>query len=285
MTKQEREEKLRSLDKMCRRMRLSALKMALGAGNNGAHIGPALSCIEIMAVLYGEVMRIDPHNPQWFERDRFIASKAHCVLAHYTALQEAGFITPEELENFEHNGSFLAGHPSANLDKGLEYSGGSLGQALPVGIGMALDAKQKGRENRVYILLGDGECDEGSNWEAFMAAAHFRLDNLIAVIDKNTLQYDGTTDEIMGLGDLGAKLRAFGWAVSEIDGHNIRMLLDAFSVNPQDQPYAVIAHTVKGKGVSFMENVREWHHSRLTQQQYELAVAEVEAAKGGDGLC
>lgn len=275
-TKADLAERLRQ---MAKRMRLRALKMALDAGKNGAHIGPAMSCMEIFSVLYGNVMNFDVSNPYWAERDRFIASKAHCVLAYYAALCETGFLTEEELDTFEKNGTSLAGHPVADLEKGIEYSGGSLGQALPVGVGMAIDAKQKGRRHKIYILLGDGECDEGSNWEAFMAATHFGLDNLTVILDKNQLQYDGPTDEIMNLGDFSKKMKSFGWTVTEINGHDISELLDAFSLQPGGQPYMIIANTVKGKGVSFMENVREWHHARLTQKQYETAVAEVKVGE------
>lgn len=272
-----RDEQIRKLEEMAKRMRLRALKMALDAGNNGAHLGSAMSCMEIFAVLYGGVLRFDPANPEWEERDRLMVSKAHCVLAYYTALAEAGFLTDAELDTFEKNGTSLAGHPAACLLKGIEYSGGSLGQALPVGIGMAIDAKQRSRKHRVYVLLGDGECDEGSNWEAFMAAAHFQLDNLTVILDKNQLQYDGPTEEVMKLGDMGAKMRAFGWKTAEIDGHHVGELLDALAVSGSEQPYMIIANTVKGKGVSFMENAREWHHARLTLRQYEQAVSEVRA--------
>ena len=272
-----REEQIAHLEQMARRMRLRALKMALDAGNNGAHLGSAMSCMEIFAALYGSVLRFDPANPGWEERDRLMVSKAHCVLAYYTALAEAGFLTDSELDTFEKNGTYLPGHPAVNISKGIEYAGGSLGQALSVSVGMAIDAKQKGRKHKVYVLLGDGECDEGSNWEAFMAAAHFRLDNLIAILDKNQLQYDGPTEEIMKLGDMSAKLGAFGWHVTEINGHNIGELLDAFAVSASKRPCMIIANTVKGKGVSFMENAREWHHARLTPRLYEAAVAEVRA--------
>jgi transketolase len=237
-----------------------------------------MSAMEIMAVLYGRVLRLDKNNPTWPERDRFIASKAHCVLAHYAALAEAGFISREELATFEKNGTRLAGHPAINLALGLEYSGGSLGLAIGVAVGLALDAKRKGRGHRVFVLLGDGELDEGSNWEGFMAAAHFKLDNLVAVVDKNRLQYDGPTEDIMALGDLGAKMRAFGWQVAEVDGHDPGELAEALESRPEGRPLAVIANTVKGKGVSFMEDVRDWHHSSLSQAQYDQAAQEVREA-------
>ena len=275
-----REKQIRDLEQMAKRMRLRALKMALDAGNNGAHLGPAMSCVEIFAVLYRSVMRFDIFNPEWEERDRLMVSKAHCVLAYYTALSEAGFLTDTELDTFEKNGTSLAGHPAVDLTKGIEYSGGSLGQALSVGVGMAIDAKQRGRKHKIYVLLGDGECDEGSNWEAFMSAAHFRLDNLVVILDKNQLQCDGSTEEIMKLGDMQAKMAAFGWEATEIDGHSIGELLDVLETPTTDQPRMIIANTIKGKGISFMENVREWHHGTLTQKQYDAAVLEITSGEG-----
>lgn len=272
-----REEQVVRLEQMAKRMRLRALRMALNAGSNGAHLGPAMSCMEIFAALYGYVMRFDISKPEWEERDRLMVSKAHCVLAYYTALAEAGFLTDAELDTFEKNGTSLAGHPAADLSRGIEYSGGSLGQALSVSVGMAIDAKQRGRTHKVYVLLGDGECDEGANWEAFMAAAHFKLDNLVVILDRNGLQADGPTEEVMPLGCMGAKMGAFGWRVSDIDGHSMAQLLNAFAVSTVCQPHMIIANTVKGKGISFMEHVREWHHGTLTQQQYHIAVSEVEA--------
>jgi transketolase len=249
--------------------------MALGAGRTGAHLGPALSCIEILAVLYGHVLRLDIDNPSWSDRDRFIASKAHCVLAHYAALAEAGFIPRELLVTFEKRGSILACHPAMNAKLGLEYSGGSLGMAFGFAIGLALDASQKGRKHRVFVLLGDGELDEGSNWEGFMCASHLHLNNLVAVIDRNQLQYDGLTEEIMSLDNLSAKTRAFGWETIEINGHDLSQLLEALEARPIARPLAVIANTIKGKGVSFMENVKEWHHSVLSQTQFDQAVKEI----------
>jgi transketolase len=268
-------EKVKRIENMAQRMRVNALSMALGAGRNGAHLGPAMSCMEILAVLYGDVLRYDTQNPEWKDRDRFLVSKAHCVLAYYTALSEAGFIKADELSTFEKEETSLAGHPAMDVNCGIEYSGGSLGMALPFGLGVALDAKRSERSHKIYVLLGDGECDEGSNWEAFLAAPHFGLDNLVVIIDKNKLQYDGTTDDVMCLGNLVDKLKAFGWYVVEIDGHDVASLLKTFSVDHTGKPYAIIANTVKGKGVSFMENVREWHHSVLSQSQYDAAIAEI----------
>lgn len=260
-------------------IRRDALKMALGAGALGSHIAPALSCAEIFAVLYGHVLNVDPSRPDAPDRDRLLISKAHCVLALYSALSQRGFIPRDELDTFERPGTRLAGHPAADLSIGIEWSGGSLGQAMSVAVGMAIDAERRGRAHRVYVLLGDGELDEGSNWEAFMSAAHFGLGNITAIIDRNLLQYDGTTEQIMGLEDLGAKFRAFGWETREADGHDVEALADAIADPPRGRPLVVIARTIKGRGVSFMEGVREWHHSRLTKEQYDAAMAELDAAE------
>ena len=239
------------LESLARRMRVRAVRLGFEAGANGAHFGGGLSCIEIMAVLYGSILKYDAGHPEWKERDRFLVSKAHCVLAYYTALCEAGFLSEECLSSFEKPGSPLVGHPQHNTDTGMEYSGGSLGMAFSVGLGMAVHAKRKGLDYGVYVLLGDGECDEGSNWEAFMAAPHFGLNNVTVIIDQNRLQYDGPTDSVMNLAPLSQKLAAFGWDVHEVDGHSVCELFHALSAKSSG-PKAVIADTVKGKGISFM---------------------------------
>lgn len=267
-------EKALRLTEMARRMRLDALDMALTAGSGGSHVGGSLSCIEILAVLYGEVLRFDVKNPLDPSRDRFIPSKNHCVLAHIPALAEAGFIPHEEILEFQMDGGRLTGYPR-RLEIGLEYSGGSLGMALSVGIGMALAAREQGRPSRIYILMGDGELNEGSVWEAFMSAAHYKLDNLTAIIDRNRLSYDGDTEAVMGLDSLEDKLSSFGWYVSRCDGHSTYELLEAFQDTQAGQPHVIVAETVKGKGVSFIENRPEWHHHRLSQEEYDWARREV----------
>jgi len=265
---------------IARAMRRKALDLAFSAGTNGAHLGPGLSMIELMAVLYSGILKVDPADPESPDRDRFILSKGHGVLAYYTALHYAGFITEAELTTFERNESFLPGHPIMNVKKGIETSSGSLGMGLSIAIGSAIAAKKANRSNRVFVLLGDGECDEGSVWEAAMAAAHYHLDNLVAIVDKNSLQYDAPTTEIMDLGDFAGKWRAFGWDVAEVDGHCVPAVYDAFATPLRSsRPYIVIAHTVKGKGVSFMENKSEWHHNRLTRAQYESAIREVDGSQ------
>lgn len=262
------------LTDMSKRMRLDAIDMALASGNNGSHLGGSLSCIEILAVLYGEVLQFDLEHPLNPNRDRFIPSKNHCVLAHIPALAEAGFIEHEEIVEFQKDGGRLTGYPMRQ-EIGLEYSGGSLGMAISVGIGLALSAREKKRDNHIYILMGDGELNEGSIWEAFMSAAHYKLDNLTAIIDRNHLSYDGDTEDIMGIDSLPEKMRAFHFHVSECDGHNTASLLKAFADRKAGMPHIIIADTVKGKGVSFIENRPEWHHHRLSQKEYELAKAEL----------
>ena len=267
--------KIKDLEKMTKRMREMSINMAFSAGKNGAHLGGGLSAIEILAVLYGAVARLNPDNPNWEDRDRILISKAHCVLAYYTALYEAGFLTEDDLASFEKNGSYFVGHPIKNIEKGIEYAGGSLGMALSVAAGMAIHAKRKSSSRKVYVLLGDGECEEGSVWEAVMFAANHKLNNLIAIIDRNQLQYDGTTEEIAGLDDFSKRITAFGWKTVEVDGHSIPALLKAYKDTDEERPLAVIANTVKGKGVSFMENDPLWHHSELKKELYEQAIAEI----------
>lgn len=268
------EQRAEDLREMAKRMRLAALDMALSAGQKGSHLGGSLSCMEILAVLYGEVLRLNPENPHWEERDRFIPSKNHCTLAHFPALAEAGFLDKSELIEFTKDGGRMTGYPR-NIDIGLEYSGGSLGMALSVGVGIALASKERGRSNRVYVMMGDGELNEGCIWEAFMSAAQYRLDNLIAIIDRNHLSYDGDTEEVMALESLEDKMRAFNWNAICCNGHDTANLLRAFSKIREGVPNIIIADTVKGKGVSFIENKREWHHSRISKEQYEQARQEV----------
>lgn len=265
---------------MSKRIRLDALDMALASGNNGSHLGGSLSCVEIMAVLYGEVLNINPQNATDENRDIFIPSKNHCVLAHIPALAEAGFIAKEEILEFQKDGGRLTGYPQ-RVELGLEYSGGSLGMAISVGIGLALAAREQHRQSQIYVLMGDGELNEGSIWEAFMSASHYKLDNLTAIIDRNHLSYDGDTEKVMGLGDLPAKMQSFHWHVTCCDGHDTASLLKAFTDTKEGMPHIIIADTVKGKGVSFIENKPEWHHHRLSKDEYDQAKLEV---NGGAAL-
>lgn len=272
------EDTIRSLQEMAKRMREHALTMAFDAGANGAHLGGGLSLIEIMATLYGNVLHLDPQNPEWDDRDRFIVSKGHGTLAYYAALAEAGFFSVNDLKKFSINGEFLSGLPVMNMKKGIECSSGSLGMGLSFAVGIALAGKMRNKSYYTYALLGDGECNEGSVWEAAMSASHFQLRNLIAIVDKNNLQYDGVCSEIVRMNNFKANWENFGWEVFETDGHDIMALYRTFRAcarSSEMKPHVIIANTVKGKGVSFMENSKEWHHSRLSQKQYEAAIAEV----------
>jgi transketolase len=273
----EREAIVERLRAQALRMRRAAVEMAFAAGPLGAHVGPALSIMEITAVLYGAVMRLDPKNPAWPDRDRFLLSKGHGSMGLYTALAEAGFFPVEELKTFEVPESHLTGQPAMNLAKGIEISSGSLGLGLSVGIGMAVATRRAARPSRTYVLMGDGECNEGTVWEAAMAAAHLRLGNLIAIVDANGMQSDGPCTAVLDMGSHEEKWRSFGWETATVDGHDVGALYDAFAAprSGTGKPLAVIARTVKGKGVSFMEQNNEWHHNRLTQAQYDAALAEL----------
>lgn len=262
------------IEEMAMSMRRKALEMAFDCGKNGSHLGGGLSAIEIFASLYGGVLNVDPKCPDNPLRDRMVVSKGHCVLAYYTALWQAGFLSENDLKAFETNGSPFHGHATRNLSYGIDFSGGSLGQGLSFAVGVALSCKKRSFSSRIYTLVGDGECDEGIVWESLMAAGNFCLDNFIVIIDCNGLQYDGFTNEVMKMSPLSEKLSSFGFSVKEIDGHDCKSLLAALKTKTEGQPMAIIAHTVKGKGVSFMENRKEWHHSILTENQYKQAQSE-----------
>lgn len=262
------------LKAMTKRMRKMALDMALDAGSKGAHIGGGFSCMEIMAVMYGEVLNTDPKDSYKIERDRFLISKNHCTIAHFPALVERGYLQEDELCTYSQDGSRLIGYPY-NPEIGLEYSGGSLGMAISVGIGQAFSAKKKGQPQRIYVLMGDGELNEGSIWEAFMSGAQYKLGNLTAIIDRNHLCYDGTTESVMAIDDLAAKMKAFNWNTISCKGHDIKDLLRAFSEIRDDEPNIIIADTVKGKGLSFAEARPEWHQKAITQEQYDMALEDL----------
>lgn len=248
-----------------------------------SHVGSVLSLADILAVLYGRVMAVDPTDPRWAERDRFILSKGHAGAGVYAALAERGFLPREQLKTHYQNGSKLSGHVSHKGVPGVEFSTGSLGHGLSVGTGMALAAKRAGRGNRVYVLLSDGECDEGSNWEAIMFAAHHKLDNLVVAVDYNKIQSLDLVSNTLALEPFADKWRAFGWHVAEVDGHDHDALLAALDVPAagRGQPSVVICHTTKGKGVSFMENQVLWHYR--TPQGNEYRDARTELGLTGEG--
>jgi len=269
-------ENLQTCERVAQEMRQDILRMGLQTGLNGAHFGGGLSLVEIMAVLYKSVMRVNPAAPRWPERDNFILSKGHGAMAYYAPLKQAGFVTDEELMTFKSNQTFLYGHPSMNPDKGIEFSSGSLGLGLALGVGTAIGLRKRGNnQSRVFVLMGDGECGEGSVWESAASAAHFGLTNLVAIIDKNGLQYDGPTRDVLNMDGMAEKWESFGWQARTVDGHNLAELLNAFE-DLGDQPTVIVANTVKGKGVSFMENNPAWHHNRLTHAQFD----ELTAARG-----
>lgn len=258
-------------------VRALMLKMANAAKTEGAHIGPALSLADIVTVLFFDAMRLKPEEPWWPERDRFILSKGHGVLALYAPLALKGFYPLEETESFAGLNTRLAGHPSSLELGGLEHPAGSLGHGLSVGCGMALAGKKDKKNYRVYIVLGDGETNEGSVWEAVMFARQHRLDNLVAVVDKNGFQYGGTTKELMDLEPMEEKWRAFGWNVIVVDGHDVEELQAAFAKAEREKgvPTCILAKTVKGKGVSFMENNNDWHHASVNDEIYKKALGEL----------
>jgi transketolase len=264
---------------LAERMREQALRMVHRA--KASHIGSALSIVDIVAVLYGRVMIFDPLHPDLPTRDRFILSKGHACVAVYAALAEIGCITHDDLLTYGQDHSVLMNHISQKV-KGVEFSTGSLGHGLSFGLGKALVAKRKLVSWRIFVVMSDGELGEGSNWEAFMFAAHHKLDNVVAIIDYNNLQSLTTVDKTLGVEPLVDKLRAFGWAVRETDGHDHEALQEHLGRSPwvDGKPSLLIAHTIKGKGVSFMENSVEWHYRSPNDQHLAQALDEL-----GGGAC
>tara|TARA_X000000950_G_scaffold219117_1_gene263899 strand:+ start:1883 stop:2710 length:828 start_codon:yes stop_codon:yes gene_type:complete len=268
--------KIELIKSFTKEMRKNILSMAFAAGSSSSHFGGALSITEIVSTLFADQMKIDKSDPNWENRDRFILSKGHACLAYYSALCEVGYISKDELLTFEKDNSNLLGHPVRNKDLGIEFSNGSLGMGLSLGIGLAISAKKKGKDFRVYVIVGDGECNEGSVWEAAMAAPNFNLENLYVIIDKNNFQQTGSNNQIMNVDNLKSKWESFNWYSKEVDGHNINELLDVFNeCNNIKKPKAIIANTIKGKGFSFSENNNDWHHSILSKSFYEKALKEL----------
>ena len=250
---------------------------SIGQAHSG-HPGGSLSCADLIAALYFDIMNIDPGNPQWEDRDRFVLSKGHACPALYAALALKGYFPVEELDHLRELGSMLQGHPYSGKTPGVDVSTGSLGQGLSIANGIALGGRLDHKDYYVYCLLGDGEIEEGQIWEAAMTGAHYGLDHVIAFVDYNHLQIDGTIEEVIGNGRIEEKFRAFGWRAMTIDGHNIEEILTAVEKAKQAQglPTCIIMNTVKGKGVSFMENQAGWHGTAPTKEQVELALEELE---------
>lgn len=263
------------LETKARLIRGDIIRMLAEAGSG--HPGGSLSSVEIVTTLYFHVLRIKPDEPGWPDRDRFILSKGHAAPLLYAALAERGFFPREELLTLRKLGTRLQGHPAQGMVPGVEASTGSLGQGLSMGLGMALAGRLDQRDYRVYVLLGDGECQEGQVWEAAMAAAHYSTGNLTAILDFNGLQIDGPIKEVMSPLPFPDKWRSFGWAVREVDGHNFYDLLEAFdwAAGIENQPSIIIAKTVKGKGVSFMENKVGWHGKAPDVKQAAQALEEI----------
>jgi transketolase len=276
------------IEAVAKRTRRHIITMLAAAGSG--HPGGSLSAVEILSALYFRILRHNPAAPLWPDRDRFMLSKGHAVPVLYAVLAECGYFPEEELMTLRKLGSRLQGHAFAYFPPGtgglctpiqsppgIEMCAGSLGQGLSYSIGQALAARLDGRDYRVYCLMGDGELDEGQVWEAAMAAAHYALDNLVAIIDRNRIQNDGFVDDIMRTDPLPAKWQSFGWHVIEVDGHNVSQLIDAFEAarTVKGKPTVIIAHTIKGKGVSFMENTAIWHGRAPTPEEAERALAEL----------
>jgi len=270
-------EKVITLERKAKEVRIEIIKMIYKA--QSGHLGGSLSAADIVTVLYFDILNIDVNHPQWEERDRFILSKGHACPVWYVCLAEKGFFPKENLGKLRKIGGILQGHPDMRKVPGLDMTTGSLGQGLSAGVGMALGAKVKGLKFKTYVMLGDGEINEGQIWEAAMSANKFKLNNLVAILDYNNLQLDGKCSEIMPLEPLADKWKSFGWDVKEIDGHNMCEILTVFYdlKKYQEKPTIIIAHTVKGKGVSYMENQVDWHGKAPNEKQFKQAIKELEA--------
>ncbi|MFX1363430.1 MAG: transketolase [Promethearchaeota archaeon] len=255
------------------------LKMIFNA--QSGHLGGSLSCVNIIYLLYNNIMKIDPKNPTWKERDKFILSKGHAVPALYAVLSRFGLIKREDLLTLRKFNSKLQGHPVKNLEIGIEISTGSLGMGLSIGVGCCLAAKLDELDNSIYVLVGDGELNEGAIWEAAMVANHYKLDNLIAIIDRNGIQSDGSTEEVMALEPLAEKWRAFGWEVIEVDGSNLKEILEGFQRSKAiiGKPKVIISYLIKGSDISFMQHTKEFHSRVPNKAEYHAALKELEEIK------
>jgi len=276
ITKNEEIKELNRISSKARGLIAEALICA-GCG----HPGGAFSCIDLMTALYFAILKVNPENPAWEGRDRFILSKGHSSVALYTILHLKGFIDEKTLMGFRKNSSMLCGHPDMYKVPGVEISTGSLGHGLSVGVGLATAFKMDRSKQRVFVLMGDGETQEGSVWEAAMSAAHYRLDNLVGIIDRNKIQIDGFTEEIMALEPYKDKWMAFGWFVLEINGHSMSQIVSALKKLPfkKGKPSMIIAETIKGKGISFMENNPDWHGRALKDEYADIARLELRKLK------
>ena len=269
-----RKKTLPEMIEIVRQMKRDVFLMAYHSGTKGAHVGGAMSCMEILAVLYADVMNYDAARPEWENRDRFVLSKAHCAIGLYAALKFAGFLTEAEIEGAMQKDSPYFKHPKMNVAKGIEFSGGSLGQGLSLAVGSALALRLQGKEARFYVLLGDGELDEGSVWEALNSVVQYQLQNITVIVDRNRLQNDGTTEKVMNKGDLKKRLEAIGFDAMEVDGHNIEALRGAFE-EITAKPKVMIANTRKGNAISFAEDKVDWHINYVNEELYRQAIREI----------
>ena len=264
---------LKEIINFSKEIRKKILQMSLKAGSASSHVGGALSIADIISVLFKYQMK---NINKTSNRDRFILSKGHACLAYYSALNLVGLISDSEIDTFEKDNSNLAGHPVKNTNLGIDFSNGSLGMGLSIGIGLAISSLKKNDHFNVYVILGDGECNEGSVWEAAMSAPKFQLNNLNVIVDKNNFQQTGANSEIMHLGNLADKWKSFGWDVKEINGHNISEIKNYFDQKDgTKKPKLLIANTIKGKGFSFTENNNDWHHAIVTEKLYNEAIKEI----------
>ena len=266
---------IKSLEERAKIIRRYVIKMLAKAGSG--HPGGSLSAVDLLVVLFYNKMRHNPQQPKWQDRDRFILSKGHGCPALYAILADMGYFSVDKLETLRQFGSILQGHPCMKTTPGIEISSGSLGQGLSVGLGIALAAKLDKKDYRTYVMLGDGEIEEGQIWEAAMAASHYKAENLCAILDQNELQIDGFIHDVMSSHPIPAKWRSFGWHVIEINGHNYKAIIDAYNEaeKTKGRPTIIVAKTVKGKGVSFMENQVDWHGKAPTKEEAEKALTEL----------
>jgi len=268
--------KINNLKNFAKNIRKNIIFTAYKAGSKSAHIGGALSATDIIAVLYSSIMKIKKSKTINDNRDRFILSKGHACLALYAALVEKKLLKKKDLETFESDGSNLLGHPIMNKLSGIEFSTGSLGMGLSLGVGVALAAKRKKMNYKTYVILGDGECNEGSIWESILSASHFKLDNMIIIVDRNKFQQTGKNSSIMDLKNLKNKFKSFGCEAVEIDGHDIKKIYEVLiNKKPNNKPKVIVANTIKGKGFKLFENNNSWHHSIITKSIYKEILKEL----------
>ncbi len=268
-----------STEQLAEQVRKDIVELTYKAGTHGTHISGSLSAVEALSVLYNDILRYNRDNLADESRDRFILSKGHAGMAMYAVMNRIGILSDEDLATFKNDGSAFHTHPKMDVSKGIEFSTGSLGHGLSLGVGTAIALKKRNNtSSRVFVMLGDGECDEGAVWEAAMSAAHFKLDNLIVIIDQNQLQLDGRIVDIMNQGSLADKWKSFGWKIYEMDGHNVADIQKTMTDGLKNltSPTVFMSHTIKGKGISFIENQYNWHIGVLTQEQYEQAKKELE---------